>query len=191
MVALAVEPIGRALVRPRTLTPRGVRPEVPQQRPAPKYVAEQLIEMGEPKAEILRVVDEDGTESVMSDKELDDMHSRDVKDTDGIKDWVDFFGRYGVYFSAPLDLDFMMYLGFPTNYQATGGRGPRIPKSDEAVKEAVTAVLKQGTDGGTYTDAQRAAFPWYRYLFLGRGKPTTHILALTCISDQDLVANCL
>ncbi len=160
-----------------------------------KYVAEQLIEIGEPKAVILEVVDGDGVPSVMTDEELAEMRRRDVKDTDGIKGWVDFFERYGVYFSTPLDLDFMMLLKFPPEYHAAGDRGPRIPKADdpkrgEAIKEAVAAVLKQGTDGSTYSDAHREAFFWYRYLFLGRGKPTTHILALASIDDKDLAKQC-
>ena len=96
-----------------------------------------------------------------------------------------------MFFSFPLDLDFMMLLKFPSEYHATGDRGPRIPKDDdpkreEAVKEAVKAVLKEGTDGSTYNDAHRKAFFWYRYLFLGRGKPTTHILALASIDDAEL-----
>ncbi len=160
-----------------------------------KYVAEQLIAIGELKDEILGEVDDDGVKSVMSDEEFAEMHRRDVKDTAGIKGWADFFERYGVYFSSPLDLDFMMLLKFPTEYHATGDRGPRIPKAgdpkrDEAIKDVVTAVLKQGTDGSTYSDAHREAFFWYRYLFLGRGKPTTHILALASITEKDLADKC-
>ncbi len=160
-----------------------------------KYVAEQLIEVGEPKDEILKVVDADGVESVMSDEELAEMHLRDLADLDGIKGWKNYFEQYGVYFSVPLDLDFMMLQKFPTEYQATGDRGPRIPKADDparadALKEAVKAVLKEGSDGSTFNDAQKEAFFWYRYLFVGRGKPTTHILALASIDDAELAEKC-
>jgi hypothetical protein len=29
-------------------------------------------------------------------------------------------------------------------------------------------------------------FRWYRYLFLGRGKPATHLRALSAVEDADL-----
>ena len=160
-----------------------------------KYVLEQLIENGAPKDELLRVVDKDGVLYVMSDKELAEMHLRDVTDSDRLLGWITYLEHHGVYFSIPLDLDFMMLGKFPLEYQATADRGPRIPdaddpKRDEATKEAVTAVLKKGTDGSTYSDAERGYFFWYRYLFLGRAKPTTHILALASIDDAALAKHC-
>jgi hypothetical protein len=32
-------------------------------------------------------------------------------------------------------------------------------------------------------------FPWYSYLFLGRGKPGTHVLALSTLMDAELEAS--
>ena len=32
--------------------------------------------------------------------------------------WVDFLQKYGVYFSAPLDLDMAMLKAFPAGYEA-------------------------------------------------------------------------
>jgi len=38
----------------------------------------------------------------------------------------------------------------------------------------------------TYSSEQVELFPWYTYLFLGRGKPTTHLAALRLIDDATL-----
>ena len=43
--------------------------------------------------------------------------------------------------------------------------------------------------GETYTDDEKVEFVWYSYLFLGRGKPSTHILALNAIETDDLWEN--
>ncbi len=160
-----------------------------------KYVAKQLIENGEPKGEILEYTDSDGNCAVLTDAELDKMHKRNVAETNTMNQWVDRFERYGVYFSFPLDLDFTMLRRFPEEYQGTGDRGPRIPKlddpnRDETIKAVIAAVLKDDADGCTYSDDQRESFFWYRYLFLGRGKPTTHILALSKITDEEVAKSC-
>jgi hypothetical protein len=38
----------------------------------------------------------------------------------------------------------------------------------------------------TYSDDEKHSMFWYRYLFLGRGKPATHVLALNRVSPADL-----
>ena len=47
-----------------------------------KYVAEQLIEIGKPRDEVLEVVDTDGQKSVLSEDELGELHKRDVKEVE-------------------------------------------------------------------------------------------------------------
>ena len=162
-----------------------------------KYVAEQLIEIGKPKAEILEV-ETDGTSAILSDEEFSKMHTWSVKNLNTLNVWVKGFEEYGVFFSAPLDLDFLMQQSFPAAYQVIpeGSRGPDIPKHDdqdrdEEIKGVIRAVLKKkGSDGSTYSAGEPFAFFWYRYLFLGRGKPTTHILALASLTDEQLKAGC-
>ena len=152
-----------------------------------------LSSIGEAKGEILKV----GTESdysVLSDAELEGMHKWNPSD-ENLPNWVAFFEKYGVYFSSPLDLDFMMQIAFPDEYKATGDRGPLIPKSDDPnraakIQEAIIAVLKEGSSAATYSEAEQLAFFWYRYLFLGRGKPSTHIMALAAIDVARLRAGC-
>jgi hypothetical protein len=56
------------------------------------------------------------------------------------------------------------------------------------IARARRAVLKaEGGDGQTYSDDEKHAFIWYSYLFLGRGKPSTHLLALNQLEDDELV----
>src|SRR5690606_16379044 len=129
------------------------------------------LELKVPRKQFLAVMEEDGTSTILPDERIEHMHEWSLDPLHIMTGWVSKFEEYGVYFSTPLDLDFMMLQKFPSEYQATGDRGPRIPKADdpkrdEAVKEVITAVLKQGTDGGTYTDEEKEAFFWYRYLFL-------------------------
>jgi len=72
--------------------------------------------------------------------------------------------------------------------------GPRIPKSTDPkyhdrIRKAVRVVLgEEGGDGTSYEQSAQSRFPWYSYLFLGRGKPSTHAAALTSIDDADLKA---
>ena len=100
--------------------------------------------------------------------------------------------KHGVFFSAPLDLDFLMLRAFPAQYQAAGGGSPRIPKDQaklaDRVQQAIAVVLKDGGgDGATYSDEEKEAFIWYSYLFLGKSKPATHLLALNRIKSPELI----
>ena len=122
----------------------------------------------------------------------------------------------GVFFSAPLDLDFAMLEAFPLIYKGIAGRGPqtkgRMAIKDieegnyaagldkqyineqykERIKRAIKYVLHSGEghkggDGHTYTEEQKRLMPWYQNLFLGkRGKPTVHLQALARIDASEL-----
>ena len=109
--------------------------------------------------------------------------------------WLMRLEAEGIFFSSPLDIDFSMLQAFPAAYMAaTTGTGPRIP-SDPAeyqgrLEQARFAVLKpEGGPGTTYTAPERAAFIWYHYLFLGRGKPSTHMRALASLDDAAIRAS--
>lgn len=129
-------------------------------------------------------------------KQLSDMSGADVTDPTNLKNlnsWLPVLEGYDIFFSTPLDLDFMLLEAFVSQYQATGTVGPRIPVGDpeltkrlEAAREAV--LKSEGGSGSTYTQAQRQLFIWYQYLFLGRGKPTTHMRALNAMTDEQLAA---
>jgi len=99
------------------------------------------------------------------------------------QNWLTFLRGHGVYFSAPLDIDHSMLVAFPQQYQALeeGADGP-------AAKDAREAVLG---DKGLYQlyTADDPLLRWYRYLFLGRGKPSTHVRVLSTIPAETLSAN--
>ncbi|MGE3241681.1 MAG: ATP-dependent endonuclease, partial [Pirellulales bacterium] len=158
-----------------------------------KYAVTQLLKTDCDKKKLLEVDGEKGKKAQLSGEDLSQMHDWEVTDVQGMNAWINCLEEFGVYFSAPLDLDFLMLQAFPVVYQAVAenGDGPDIPddpdKYEEAVGGAVKGVLKEsGTDGDTYNDAEKRAFFWYRYLFLGRGKPTTHLIALSKMKRKDL-----
>lgn len=129
----------------------------------------------------------------LTDDELAELPNRDVADEEGLAAWLQHLESFDVFFSAPLDLDFLMLTSFPEEYHATAadGGGPQIPQAEPAyanrIRRACRAVLKpEGGDGATYTDEEKLEFIWYSYLFLGRGKPSTHLLALNQIEHDAL-----
>jgi putative ATP-dependent endonuclease of the OLD family len=162
-----------------------------------KYVIKELLELGYDRDELLEMTQSDGTKFKISANQIEQMHLRDVTHVKKMQKWIDRFERYSVFFSAPLDLDFLMLRSFPTAYEVVpdDGEGPDIPANnapdlEAEVKGVVRAVLKKkGSAGSTYTDEEKAAFFWYRYLFLGRGKPTTHVQALADLDNSELAAD--
>ncbi len=163
-----------------------------------KYIIEELIAVGRRREAVVEVPTSEGKTSVLSEDFVKKMHKRDVKLITHMQFWLNRFEEYGIYFSAPLDLDFLMQRSFPAAYEVIpkGGKGPDIPSDHdpdrgEEIKSAVKAVLKKkGAGGATYSDEEKTAFLWYRYLFLGRGKPTSHIEALAALKDPAIATNC-
>ncbi|MEV0623691.1 AAA family ATPase [Nonomuraea sp. NPDC050404] len=96
---------------------------------------------------------------------------------------------FGVFFSSPLDLDHSMIRAYPNAYKVRTGneRGPNAA-------DARDSVLGADHPATSYWDpvdqAERAErddeLRWYRYLFLSRSKPSTHLSALTRVSHNDL-----
>ena len=150
-----------------------------------KYALEELLETGAPEAALL---------GRTTRAQLATMHTWPATDAN-LHGWITHLANYGVIFSAPLDLDFLMLEAFPAAYQALqpGELGPRIPavgpSFDAAAAAARTAVLSASASSAvTYGTIPPDLFFWYRYLFLGRGKPATHTLALLRLTDEALRA---
>lgn len=98
---------------------------------------------------------------------------------------------FGIFFSSPLDLDMSMMRQFASAYTTLeeGQRGPQRGDATEAVLG--TSLSKDAIDFWSPQDeeerkAQEYYLRWYRYLFLGRSKPSTHLRALSRLSDEDL-----
>lgn len=159
-----------------------------------EYAMNQLLAVGVPEKELLKVAVGE-TVQELTREDLDKISERDVEDKVEMNAFITHLERFGVFFSLPLDFDFLMFCRFPVVYSKLppGADGPSIPEgttSDPdkaAYKAVIRAVLKpKGGDGTTYSDGQKEAFFWYRYLFLGRGKPATHLTAMAEIAEAEL-----
>ena len=142
-----------------------------------KTVVRQLLESGVPKDPLLKR--KNGT--VMPDEVLDKMHTwQEPAAVKSLMNIVERLRQYGVFFSSPLDLDLMMLEAFPDAYEAIipAGGGPKM-----TVEKAASVVLGEGGPGldlyqGAYASITEL-LPAYRYHFLTRSKPATHMAAMT------------
>lgn len=99
--------------------------------------------------------------------------------------WTNWLRQFHVFFCTPLDLDYSMLHAFPAAYQVVepGRQGPS-PQGDPR-----TAVLGEAGRADLYGAAQDQLLRWYRYLFLGRGKPSTHVRVLSGQTPEALTAS--
>jgi hypothetical protein len=97
--------------------------------------------------------------------------------------WLSRLQELGVYFCWPLDLDFSLLQALPDPYTALSSdmRGPSLSGDPKP------AVLGQEGEPAIYP-AHDDTFRWYRYLFLGRGKPSTHVRVLSSVAPEALAA---
>lgn len=166
-----------------------------------KYVLEQLLMNGHDRNTLLGV-NRGQVDGVLTEEELEKL-SKTPLNTDTIKNmelWMKRLANknYNVFFSEPLDLDFMMLEAFFEEYKKTVPRGPNFPdpikQSEEyinKIKSGIIAALKnEKSTGNTYTDGQHELMVWYNTLFLGRSKPSTHIEALLKIDKDNLLLKC-
>lgn len=173
-----------------------------------KYVLEQLIQNGYDKNQLLQ-----SKGGVTSEEDFNGMHEWDNEDYDTLQSWIDFLEQYNVFFSSPLDIDFLMLEHYGDVYKGLLGEkeGPRLtieedgqksqkyikdiegssvvyPEYASRIKEDIHHALKKcGGDGTTYSEKQKKLMVWYTYFFLNRGKPSTHIEAFSQISDVKLI----
>lgn len=165
-----------------------------------KYAIKQLLLNGHNREELLKVRFRQ-KEVVLSDEQIEEMDKYPTTpewiETSMNKLWLQRLmgDKYNVFFSAPLDLDFLMLETFPEAYKETVPRGPSIPDRTqhpeeyaEKIKGGIIAALKNvKATGHTYTEEQHELMVWYNTLFLGRSKPSTHIEALLKLDDDDLI----
>jgi putative ATP-dependent endonuclease of OLD family len=140
-----------------------------------------LVDHGIPREKLLTV--QGG--GVLSEKDFQAMH--EWTGYEHLPGWIDALMPYGVFFSAPLDLDMAMLAAFPDAYNATipKGGGPKMK-----VEDAAKVVLGETGPG---LDAYKATYPGYdmhmpayRYHFLTRSKPATHLRAFAHLGDEKL-----
>lgn len=101
--------------------------------------------------------------------------SQSIADLAGLTRWANDLRRHNVFFCTPLDLDYSMLRAFSSAYQVAepGQKGP------SSRGDPRTAVLGEAGQGDLYPTDQDTSLRWYRYLFLGRGKPSTHVRVLS------------
>lgn len=165
------------------------------------YVIEQLVKNGTPVSEFKQI---DNTSLTMNAIKTMKNYGYDHKDELGY--WIAQLEKHKVFFSSPLDIDFMMIKHFPKEYKKIAGNGPRIngvgiiadieesdPDNDAylaRVLDSVQVVLhKNGDDGSRYSEDDKRLMVWYKYLFIDNGKPATHVLALETIDEETLGKN--
>lgn len=163
-----------------------------------KYVLHQLLKTGVSKKNLLELSDG----SLLSDESLETMHTWSLTNKDSIKTlhgWVEFLKKYNIFYSNPLDLDFLMlthYLEFYAQAIPENG-GPKIPDKtkkpkefDEKVSVAIQSTLKsEKAIAATYSQDQKELMIWYNYHFLGRGKPATHIQVVASMTSRQILEN--
>lgn len=175
-----------------------------------KYVLKQLIANGQDRNELL------ATDSgILTDEQLEEMSEWDVSHVASMKTWLDWLEGYHVFFSAPLDIDFMMLEQMESEYkksldttegprlevvvngkkkriliQTIEGTGDYSTEYETRIKKDINSTLKEeGGNGSTYSPKQQELMVWYTYFFLNRGKPSTHIAVLSRLSDEALQDN--
>ncbi|RYE41703.1 MAG: DUF2813 domain-containing protein [Hyphomicrobiales bacterium] len=133
--------------------------------------------------QLLKYSDVDGND--LTQEDIDDIPAWDSDD--GIivddKGWIERLEAAGVFFSAPLDLDFMMMTCYPEAYHVEDNE---LVEPDE---DTVKAVLGKSHDvlGGQYTELEQTYLDAYHRRFKLGSKPTWHIRAMAGMDDDDLL----
>lgn len=101
-----------------------------------------------------------------------------------LTEWARWLENFNVFYSDPLDLDCTMLAAYPAAYRQleAGMRGPSMNGDPRVV------VLGDDGSPACYDATHDDALRWYRYLFLGRGKPSTHVRVLSQLTQAELAA---
>lgn len=113
----------------------------------------------------------------------------DLKNLQGsqIKTWLNHLEKWNVFFSFPLDLDMALLMAFERAYTTNLGEGAKGPKDTDA-KDAVLGDKKVRPNVQMWNGARAdELLRWYRYLFLTHSKPSTHLRAITQLTEAELL----
>ncbi|WNG59732.1 AAA family ATPase [Archangium gephyra] len=138
-----------------------------------KYAASQLLKYADLSKNDLKQKEVDGIHAWNDDQGV-------LLDDDG---WISRLEKFGVFFSTPLDLDFMMMLVYPEAYKI---KEDDLEKPDEAT---IKAVLGKNHDAleGQYSNEEQSYFDAYHEKFKLGSKPSWHLRAMASMDDEDLV----
>lgn len=142
-----------------------------------KYALKQLLETSKDLESVLKYKDIRGNEQEITHEELEKLHENNDP-IDENQPLIKHLESFGVFYSAPLDIDMMMLSSFPDCYKKIGSS----PKS--SIDAAQKAVLGDKSNLDNYPTELKELLPWYRYLFLTKSKPSTHLQALCNIESS-------
>ena len=178
-----------------------------------QYAIQQLLKIGIARNDLVKM--KDGR--ILSDQDIARISSYQISDilSEPLLSWINHLEKFNVFFSAPLDIDFLMLQYYKDYYLKTlsTNEGPVVSYTDEnsnnkkikltkmdrtndyqligfknRISEAIQATLKDKSGpGDSFTEEEKELMIWYQYFFLGRGKPTTHMQFLSLISDEELI----
>lgn len=110
-------------------------------------------------------------------------------DKAAIKKWIAHLRTWNVFFSAPLDLDMAMLYTFRGTYTTNLEPKATGPRKDSDPTDAVLGAGRPETgEASTYwaTEDAKKLLLWYRYWFLNKSKPGTHMRMLTSMTGDQL-----
>jgi len=138
-----------------------------------KYAAKQLLEYS------------DSVKSDVTQEEIDDIPDWDAEHGIMVDDsgWIARLEKHGVFFSTPLDLDFMMLMHYRDEYEVADDE---LEKPEET---AIKSVLgkKHDTLENQYSAKEQTYFDAYHQRFKLGSKPTWHVRAMAESDDAGLV----
>lgn len=146
-----------------------------------KYAIKQLLARNIDETTLLN--DIRTVESAFDTKKLEQMHER-IVDRPKIMEFVKVLEKYKVFFASPLDMDFLMLSAYEEQYKSLG-----LEPQVDAVKAIENTLKSNGATAQSYSEKEKDLMRWYNYLFLNRGKPSTHFLALSTMSDTEFSTN--
>lgn len=138
-----------------------------------KYAARQILALGAP----IQNLTEAAIESLPAWNGTDNVLTSDTG-----KAWMSWLEGRGVFFSAPLDLDFAMLRHFEDAY---GVEADELEAPDEATLKAVLGKKRHGED--QYSAARQKYFSAYHRRFKLGSKPSQHLQAMAELEDQEMV----
>lgn len=157
-----------------------------------KYIIQQLVSLGLDFNSIVN--------NKITQQQLEQMHTwavSTVEHYNNLHSWISYFqAQFNVFFSKDLDIDLMMLDKFFNNYVATikpPQYGPRqLPPSTDTTYQGRLSEISISIFNTPKIPARYDAskLNYYRYFFLGKGKPLTHSLAINSLTAQDFLSSC-
>ncbi len=137
-----------------------------------RYAAKQILALGKPinglTAEVIETLPKWNADDQVLTSELG-------------KSWLAWLESCAVFFSAPLDLDFVMLRRFPPAY---GVRQEELNNPDD--KATATVLGKSHAGVGQYSAEEQKHFDAYHHRFKLGSKPAAHLEALSQLDDTAL-----